>query len=128
MNSVPIEQQLFYSKDGQSWFSSPDGIHLSDAKCAGFVYVHKTYTEYLALTGHDSKSQQRKDFVEHSWVKSELDLAQTELMYHWTNDTERKKASEDEWKQYMIALRNYTTVDADGIPRTTIDERPLKPI
>ncbi len=64
---------------------------------------------------------------EHSWVKSELDNVQVELMYHWTDD-ERASSTEEAWKQYARDLRNYTTTDENGNPQIREGEtRPLRP-
>lgn len=65
--------------------------------------------------------------VEHAWVKSELENAQVELMYFWTNDTARQKSTEEKWKQYAIDLRNYTTTDSDGNISVSGQSRPQKP-
>ncbi|EPB6723190.1 hypothetical protein K6U40_14750 [Vibrio fluvialis] len=65
---------------------------------------------------------------EHNWVKAELDNIQVELMYHWTGDIQRASATEDDWKQYAIALRDYTTTDSDGVVTVVGDTRPLRPV
>lgn len=66
--------------------------------------------------------------TEHAWVKSELEEAQVELMYFWTEDIQRQKATEESWKAYIIALRDYTSCDDDGVITVTADSRPLKPV
>lgn len=64
--------------------------------------------------------------AEHVWVKSELTLVDKELMYHWTSDTKRASYTEQEWKDYAVALRNYTTL-VDNIPVVNSDVRPTSP-
>lgn len=61
---------------------------------------------------------------EHAWVKSELDAISVELMYHWTGDQDRAEHTEQAWKQYAIALRNYTSTDEDGNPIIVGESRP----
>ncbi|MCG3724777.1 hypothetical protein [Vibrio cincinnatiensis] len=65
---------------------------------------------------------------EHNWVKFELDSIQVELMYHWTGDAQRASATEDEWKQYAIALRDYTTIDNNGSISIVGKQRPTRPV
>lgn len=65
--------------------------------------------------------------TEHAWVISELNNIQVELMYHWTGDTSRAIATEQEWKDYAIALRNYTTTDNNGNPILNNSTRPESP-
>lgn len=60
---------------------------------------------------------------EHSWVKSELNAVSIELMYHWTDD-HRASHTEQAWKDYAIALRDYTSTDADGNPVVVGESRP----
>lgn len=64
--------------------------------------------------------------IEHSWVKSELKAVDTELMYHWTGDITRQSYTEEDWKLYAIALRDYTTI-VDGIPVVNSESRPIPP-
>lgn len=62
---------------------------------------------------------------EHQWVKSEINKAQIELMYHWTKDTKRQSYTEQVWLDYIIALRNYTTVSENGNIIITSEVRPV---
>jgi hypothetical protein len=64
--------------------------------------------------------------VEYTWVKEQLSKTDVELMYHWTGDTERQSYTEQDWKDYAIALRNYTTL-VDNIPVVNSDVRPTSP-
>ncbi|WP_158108529.1 hypothetical protein [Vibrio furnissii] len=64
--------------------------------------------------------------AEHGWVQSELEYAQIELMYHWTDD-ERASFTLEVWKQYTRDLRNYTTTDDSGIISVVGDTRPSRP-
>ncbi|WP_202598616.1 MULTISPECIES: hypothetical protein [unclassified Vibrio] len=76
-----------------------------------------------------SADELERQFIEseHSWVKTELDNVQVELMYHWTDD-ERASSTEEAWKQYARDLRNYTTTDEDGVPSIRTDARPINHI
>lgn len=84
-----------------------------------------TYSEVPKSTDEILLDQAKN---EHSWVISELDNTQIELMYHWTGDTSRARATEQEWKDYAITLRNYTTTDEDGNPVIVGEERPIAPV
>jgi len=88
--------------------------------------------EYVATNGwHEMTEQEIADFFkpeptpesEHNWVKSELDAATVELMYHWTGDP-RASHTEQAWKDYAIALRDYTSKDDDGNPVIVGNQRP----
>ncbi|EKO3909488.1 hypothetical protein RC856_003793 [Vibrio fluvialis] len=75
------------------------------------------------------QSELDADFArsEHVWVKTELDnVVQVQLMYHWTDD-ERATATEDEWKAYARALRDYTSLGEDDNPIVVGDARPVAP-
>ncbi len=72
-------------------------------------------------------SDSEQAFIEHAWVKDELELCQVELMYYWTGDSERQTATEQGWKDYAISLRNYTSV-VNGQPVVNTDTRPTKPV
>lgn len=60
---------------------------------------------------------------EHAWVKSELNAASIKLMHHWTGDN-RASHTEQAWKDYAIALRDYTSTDDDGNPVIAGESRP----
>lgn len=75
------------------------------------------YTTQAELDAKKAKS-------EHAWVKSELDSVDEQLKYHWTDDRERKSHTEQAWKDYAIALRDYTSTDADGNPIVVGESRP----
>ncbi|AMF92387.1 hypothetical protein AL536_02595 [Vibrio fluvialis] len=68
----------------------------------------------------------QKTKAEHTWVQSELESVQIELMYHWTDD-ERASFTLEVWKQYTRDLRNYTTTDDSGIISVVGDTRPSRP-
>lgn len=70
----------------------------------------------------------QESLKEHQWVISEFNKVQVNLMYHWTGDIERIVATEQEWKDYAIALRNYTTTDENGNPVLVGKERPVAPV
>ncbi|WP_158107667.1 hypothetical protein [Vibrio furnissii] len=80
--------------------------------------------QLLAPSTQELKLQ--KASVEHAWVQSELAQVQIELMYHWTDDT-RATATEDEWKAYARALRDYTSLGEDDNPIVVGDARPIAP-
>lgn len=61
---------------------------------------------------------------EHYWVKSELDSTTIKLMYHWTGD-HRASNTEQAWKDYAIALRDYTSTDENGNPVVVGESRPI---
>ena len=61
---------------------------------------------------------------EHQWVISEIEKAQINLMYFWTKDTKRQSYTEQVWLDYIIALRNYTTVSESGDIEVTVEVRP----
>ncbi|WP_158144899.1 hypothetical protein [Vibrio metschnikovii] len=87
-----------------------------------------TEQEMQQLTA-PSAAEIERQFIEseHSWVKSELDNVQVQLMYHWTGD-ERASSTEEAWKQYARDLRNYTTTDEHGNPQIREGEtRPPRP-
>lgn len=71
----------------------------------------------------EEELQKQKAIGEHQWVKSELNAVSIELMYHWTDD-HRASHTEQAWKDYAIALRDYTSTDADGNPIMTGESRP----
>ncbi|EKO3395735.1 tail fiber assembly protein [Vibrio fluvialis] len=65
---------------------------------------------------------------EHVWVKNELNnVVQVQLMYHWTDDP-RATFTEESWKGYARALRNYTSLDVSGCPIMKQAERPERPM
>lgn len=89
--------------------------------------------EHVAGNGwHEMTEQEIDDFLnpeptasgEHNWVKSELDAVTIELMYHWTGD-HRASHTEQAWKDYAIALRDYTSTDDDGNPVIVGESRPI---
>ncbi|GAB1086174.1 hypothetical protein KW481_03260 [Vibrio fluvialis] len=63
---------------------------------------------------------------EHQWVRQELNRVEIELMYHWTDDN-RATATEDEWKAYARALRDYTSLGEGDNPIVVGDARPIAP-
>lgn len=83
-----------------------------------------TYDDDFVVTEHRVVDDTAKK--EHSWVRSELKLVDTELMYHWTGDITRQSYTEQDWKLYAIALRDYTTL-VDGIPVVNSESRPISP-
>lgn len=72
------------------------------------------------------KSDEEIAQIEHSWVISELADVQVELMYHWTDDT-RSTSTLDSWKLYARQLRDYTTIDENGVPSVRGESRPIRP-
>ncbi|ELE2163702.1 hypothetical protein RC856_000366 [Vibrio fluvialis] len=75
------------------------------------------------------QSELDADFArsEHVWVKTELDnVVQVQLMYHWTDDP-RATFTEDSWKSYARALRDYTSLDESGNPVINKPDRPSLP-
>lgn len=88
--------------------------------------------EYTSTHGwHEMTEQEIADFLkpestpdgEHAWVKSELNAVTIELMYHWTEDS-RASSTEQVWKDYAVALRDYTSTDDDGNPIVVGESRP----
>ncbi|HHB9680592.1 TPA: hypothetical protein ACOAY7_002975 [Vibrio cholerae] len=67
-----------------------------------------------------------KSKEEHAWVTSELNNIQVELMYHWTDD-QRATSTLDAWKLYARQLRDYTTIDENGVPSICGESRPVRP-
>lgn len=70
---------------------------------------------------------------EYNWAKSEIltipeQLRNCELKASYPND-ERVKCigTKADWEEYIIALKYYATVDADGNYDTRVDERPTRP-
>ncbi|MCG6380321.1 hypothetical protein [Vibrio fluvialis] len=94
---------------------------------SSLVPVTKEDAEAI-LTPSEVQLDRIHALTEHAWVKSELEGAQVELMYFWTEDIQRQKATEESWKSYIIALRDYTSCDNDGVITLTGDSRPLKPV
>lgn len=128
MKELPNEQQLFSSKDGSEWIPHLDGKQRTDI--GDWLHQNLTWDEFQAIVNppkseDDILLEQAKN--EHAWVISELDNAQVELMYHWTGDTSRAVATEQDWKDYVIALRNYTTTDNNGNPTLNNSTRPESP-
>lgn len=70
-------------------------------------------------------SPERQAREAHAWVKSELNSVTVELMYHWTGDG-RASSTEQAWKDYAIALRNYTSTDENGNPQI-VKDKPVRP-
>jgi len=92
----------------------------------------KQVEEWVTTNGwHEMTEQEIADFLkpkptpegEHDWVKSELDAVTIELMYHWTGDR-RASHTEQAWKSYAIALRDYTSTDEDSNPVIVGESRP----
>lgn len=75
-----------------------------------------------------TQPEKEEDYAkkEHLWVIAELMYVDTQLMYHWTGDITRQSYTEQDWKDYAIALRNYTTL-VDNIPVVNSDVRPTSP-
>lgn len=107
-----------------------------------YIYNKETHTDFsreymenLAMSEEMIESVLRqRDFdlylaarKEHDWVKAEIDAAQVQIMYYWTGDEQRQTATEDEWKQYVIALREHTTVDTSGDVTVRNESRPQRP-
>lgn len=107
-----------------------------------FLFPDGSYQEYPNFIDRSDVEIIRKDdyspnshadeleqiaLIEHLWVKAELDNAQVELMYHWTDDR-RAASTLDAWKLYARQLRDYTTTDATGKPSVCGESRPVKPI
>lgn len=114
--------------DGK-WFISVDnrGVEywLSDRSKHKITELGVSIPEY-ALFEDPTPVVDTYAIDEHAWVKSELTLVDKELMYYWTGDTKRASYSEQGWKDYAIALRNYTTL-VDNIPVVNSGVRPISP-
>ena len=83
-----------------------------------------TYQDCFVVTEEEIVVDTEKE--EHRWVKEQLKMVDIELMYHWTGDTERQTYTDQIWKDYAIALRNYTTL-VDNIPVVNSEVRPTSP-
>lgn len=76
----------------------------------------------------DEKLAARRSMQEHEWVITELLFVDLQIKYHQTNDHQRMISTLDEWFQYAVSLRNYTSLNADGIPEVLQHKRPIRPI
>lgn len=130
MKELPNEQQLFYSQNGESWIPSVYGKLWPEEKCEGYLHKHLTWDEFQDIVNPPKSNEEislEQAEIEHSWVASEFDIVQVELMYHWTGDLSRAVATEQEWKDYAIALRDYTTTDENGNLVVNGNIRPISP-
>lgn len=91
---------------------------------AGLTQITKEERDAL-LAPSDDELTLREARKAHEWVARELESVTIELMYHWTED-KRASATEQDWKDYAIALRNYTTTGEGGNPQI-VTEKPERP-
>lgn len=83
-----------------------------------------TYDNDFVVTQQEVVDNTAK--IEHLWVKEQLKEVDIELMYHWTGDTSRQSYTEQDWKLYAIALRDYTSI-VDNSPVINSESRPISP-
>lgn len=79
----------------------------------------------LELEDAPPTTQEQLARSEYQWAKSEIESITEQLEKHADNSS-RAIATEQEWRDYREALREYATVDEDGVYSLRTD-KPARP-
>lgn len=121
MKDVPYQQQLYSSKDGFQWIPHLDGKQRTDI--GDWTHQNLTWDEFQTI--YSAKTESQLAQIEYNWAKSEINSITEQLEKHADNSS-RAIATEQEWRDYREALRDYATVDSDGV-YSLRTEKPVRP-